>query len=73
MVPMVHVSRYPKVHPSNVDLFYPEGHGVNSGIAENLCSLSYVSMEEAARTVVRLGRGTLSKVDIRNAYRKIPV
>jgi len=80
-VPMVHTSRLgavPKSTPGKyrliVDLSYPEGHSVNDGIDENLCSLSYVSVEEAAQTVLRLGRGTLlAKVDIRNAYRNLSV
>ena len=47
---------------------------MNTGIAGNFCFLSYVSVEEIAKTVVRLGRGTLlAKVNIRNAYRNIPV
>ena len=81
MVPMVQVNRMgavPKSTPGKyrliVDLSYPEGQSVNSRISEALCSLSYVSVEGAAQTVLRLGRGALlAKVDIRNAYRNIPV
>ena len=74
---MVQVNRMgavPKSTPGKyrliVDLSYPEGQSVNSRISEAQCSLSYVSVEGAAQTVLRLGRGALlAKVDIRNAYR----
>ena len=78
---MVQVNRMgavPKSTPGKyrliVDLSYPEGQSVNSRISEALCSLSYVSVEGAAQIMLRLGRGALlAKVDIRNAYRNIPV
>ena len=81
LVPMVHVNRLgavPKSIPGKyrliVNLSHPEGQSVNDGISEALSSLSYVSVERAAQTVLKLGRGTLlAKVDIRNAYRNIPV
>ena len=81
MVPMVHINRIgavPKSTPGKylliVDLSYPIDHSVNTGIAEGSCSLKYVSVEEAAQAVMKLGRGAmLAKVDIRNAYRNIPV
>ena len=68
-VPMVHVNRLgavPKSTPGKyrliVDLSYPSGGSVNDGI------------ESRAQTVLRLGRGTLlAKMDIRHAYRNIPV
>lgn len=57
-----------------MDLSYLEDHRVNSGIAGNLCLLSYVTVDTAARTVLKLGKGTLlAKVDICNAYRNISV
>ena len=65
LVPMVHVSRLgavPKSTPGKyrliVDLSHPENQSVNDGISESRCSLSYVSVEEAAQTVLELGRGT---------------
>ena len=78
---MVQVNRMgavPKSTPGRyrliVDLSYPEGQSVNRRISEALGSLSYVSVEGAAQTVLHLGRGALlAKVDIRNAYRNIPV
>ena len=81
LVPMVYVSRLGAVPKSTlekyrliVDLSHPENQSVNDGISESRCSLSYVSVEEVARTVLELGRGTrMAKVDIRNAYRNVPV
>ena len=81
LVPMVHVSRLGAVPKSTlgkyqliVDLSHPEDQSVNDGISESRCSLSYVSVEEAARMVLELGRGTcMAKVDIWNAYRNIPM
>lgn len=57
-----------------VDLSFPEDHGPNDGISESLCSLTYVSADDAACSVLRLGRGALLvKMDIRNTYQNIPV
>lgn len=38
-----------------MDLFSPEGHGVNDEISRQLCSLSYVSENSAAKIVTQLG------------------
>ena len=81
LVPMVHVSRLravPKSTPGRyrliVDLSHPEGHRVNDGIPKAHCSLTYVSVEQAAQSVLKLGRGALlAKVDIWNAYKNVPV
>ena len=57
-----------------VDLSAPEGHSVNDGISKHLCSLSYISVDHIANTVLQLGRGSLlAKVDIKEAYRNVPV
>ena len=78
---MVHLNRLgavPKGTPGKcrliVDLSYPCGRSVNDGIAGSMCSLSYVSVESAAQAVLLLGRGALlAKMDIRDAYRSVPV
>ena len=80
-VPMVHLNRLGEVLKSTpgkccliVDLSYPSGGSANDGIAGSMCSLLYVSVESAARAVLRLGRGAhLAKMDIRDAYRNVPV
>ena len=42
-----------------VDLPAPEGHSVNDGIEKALCSLSYISVDNVAKTILQLGPGTL--------------
>ena len=80
-LPSVQTSRFgviPKNTPGKwrliLDLSDPEGYSVNDGIDPDLCSLSYVSVDEAARAAAKLGRGALlAKVDIKSAYRIVPV
>ena len=57
-----------------VDLSAPEGASINDGVDKEACSLSYTSVDRIARRVARLGRGTeLAKMDVKQAYRMIPV
>ena len=57
-----------------VDLSAPEGGSVNDGIAQDLCSLSYIGVEDAAWAILARGRNTLlAKVDIRSAYRNVTI
>ena len=78
----VHVSPFgviPKRHQPGkwqliVDLSLPKGHSVNDGISESLCSLHYPSVHDGARMARALGKGALvAKLDLKNAYRIIPV
>ena len=47
---------------------------MNDGISKELASMHYASMDDAVNTIRRLGRGTLlAKLDLKSAYRKIPV
>ena len=78
----MHISRFgvipKKSQPGKwrliVDLSHPDGLSVNDGISSALCSLSYASIDKAADIVLRLGRNTqLAKLDIRSAYRIVPV
>ena len=64
--PHVHVSPFgviPKSEPGKwrliLDLSSPEVGSVNDGISKELCSLSYMSIDDVAARVVRLGRGAL--------------
>ena len=53
---------------------FPQKAAVNDGIDESLCSLSYVGVGDAVKGIVVRGRGTqLVKVDIKSAYRNVPV
>ena len=57
-----------------VDLSSPDGRSVNSGIDTELCSLSYLHLDQVIDYIVRSGRGTeLAKMDIASAYRIVPV
>ena len=58
-----------------VDLSSPQGYSVNDGISSDLCSLEYVTVDMIADVVLGFGAGAvvLSKVDIRSAYRLVPV
>ena len=57
-----------------VDLSSPHSLSVNDGVDKDICSLSYVSIDHIADSILSLGRGSLmAKVDIRQAYRNIPV
>lgn len=57
-----------------LDLSYPPGYSVNDGIAKELSSLRYATVDDAARIVSQMGPGTeLAKIDIAHAYRNIPV
>lgn len=57
-----------------LDLSSPRSHGVNDGIDPQLCSLSYARLDDGVKRVLSLGAGALlAKLDIRSAYRMIPV
>lgn len=67
MLPSVHINRFgviPKKHQPNkwrliTDLSFPEGHSINDAIDPALCSLSYISVDQAAMAAFRLGKGSL--------------
>jgi len=80
--PFVKISRFgviPKNHQANkwrliVDLSHPRGHSVNDNIPSHLCSLSYITVDEAIHQILKTGQGTLlAKVDIKSAFRLLPV
>ena len=57
-----------------VDLSSPEGKSVNDGIEPELCTLQYLRLYEVVEQVVRAGYGAvLAKMDIKSAYRIVPV
>ena len=68
----------PKSEPNQwrmiVDLFFPLGRGVNDGISSTLASVSYSSVDDDVRRILHLGKRTqLVKVDLKQAYRQVPV
>ena len=57
-----------------VDLSYLPNKSVNDSIQGDLCSLTYMTVADAVEVIAEQGQGTLlAKVDIRSAYRIIPV
>ena len=57
-----------------LDLSSPEGHSVNDGIAKELATLSYVSIDQVVTQVLHWGRGSLlAKMDVKHAFRNVPV
>ena len=78
----IRVSRFgviPKRHQPGkwrliTDLSSPKGFSVNDGIDASLCSVSYASLDDAVRIIMRLGKGALlAKFDVASAYRIVPV
>ena len=57
-----------------MDLSSPNALSVNDGIDPDLCSVHYSGLDEAIAMISSLGRGAqLAKIDLKNAYRIIPV
>lgn len=69
----------PKRHKPNkwrliVNLSAPDGFSVNDGIRKELASLSYIKVDDIVTRILQLGRGTLlAKMDIKQAYRNVPI
>ena len=81
-LPPLHINRFgviPKGHNTGkwrliTDLSFPSGQSVNDGIDPDLCSLSYITVEDIAIMASKLGPGALlAKVDIESAYQLISV
>ena len=57
-----------------LELCSPDGHSMSDGINSEICSLSYFTVDEAAKAILRKGSGALlAKVDIKIAYKIVPV
>ena len=78
----VHVNRVGVVPQGHIpgqwrmitDLSFPEGSSVNDVVDSALCSLEYTSVDRVAEVIADLGPRTLmAKIDIKAAYRMIPV
>ena len=81
-LPSLHINRFgviPKGHNTGkwrliTDLTFPSGVSVNDGIDPELCSLSYIMVDDIAAMASKLGPSALlANVDIESAYRSIPV
>jgi hypothetical protein len=76
------ISRFgviPKKNKSNVwhlilDLSHPLGHSINDGINKDEFPVSYSKVDNANALILKRGKGALmGKVDIKNAYRIVPI
>ena len=57
-----------------VDLSSPPELSVNARVTQDLCSISYTSVDVAVKLIQSMGQGTfLAKMDLKEAYRSIPV
>ena len=57
-----------------IDLSSPSGHSINDAISSDHCHMRYASVLDAARLIQQLGVGTLlAKIDLKHAYRIVPV
>ena len=57
-----------------MNLSAPEGASINDGISKESASVSYASVDDIVATILQLGRGALlAKMDIKQAYRNVPV
>ena len=57
-----------------MDLSAPINASVNDGIDKDMCSISYITIDQIVDKLLQLGRGALmGKVDINQAYRIVPV
>ena len=57
-----------------IDLSHPHDHSINDGIPPSLCSIRYITIDDAINQILSLGRGTMmAKIDIKSAFRLLPV
>ena len=57
-----------------VDLSSPRNASINDGINKDMCSISYITIDQIVDELIHLGPGAqMAKVDIKQAYRIIPV
>ena len=77
-----HINRFgviPKLHQPGkwwliVDLMYQKGRSINDGILKELCSIVYITIDDAIKKIKDLVLGSLlAKIDIQSAFRLIPV
>ena len=82
LIPSAHVSPFgviPKSHQPGkwcliVNLSHPSGHSVNDAIPTEPFSITYISIDDAIQKTVDLGlNALLAKIDIKSAFRLIPV
>ena len=79
LIPSAHISPFgviPKSHQPDkwrliVNLSHPNNYNVNDAIPKELCSISYVTIDDAIQNMGR--NALLAKIDIKSAFQLIPV
>ena len=80
--PGVHINRFGVILKNHwqdswhliTDLSHPSGRSENDGISSELCTLTYVTNDDAIPSILQSGWNTmLAKVDIKSAFRLLPV
>ena len=81
-IPEVQISRFGVIPKSGqprkwrpiLDLSSPHSSSVNDGIAPQLCSIQYATVDNAVHRILLQGTNALlAKIDIEHAYRNIPI
>jgi len=79
---MVHISHFGVILKGHqpwkwrliVDFCHPRSRSINDGIPKSLCSLKYITVDNAIQEILQLGQGAfLAKVDIKSTFRLLPV
>lgn len=70
IVPKKEINEFRLIH----HLSYPDGASINDFIPDELCSVSYATVDDAIKQIKKLGRNCLlAKTDIASAFRILPV
>ena len=81
-IPQVQISRFGVIPKQGqpgkwrliLDLSSPHNTSVNDGVAQELCSMRYATVDNAIEKVIRLGADSLlAKIDVEHAYRNVPI
>ena len=55
-------------------LSFPKGASINDGIPDEICSVKYLSFDQAVEIVQQEGKGALmAKTDVKSAFRLLPI
>lgn len=70
IVPKKEINEFRLIH----HLSYPDGASINNFIPDELCSVSYTTVDDAIKQIKKLGKNCLlAKTDIASAFRILPV
>lgn len=70
IVPKKEINEFRLIH----HLSYPDGASINDFIPDELCSVSYTTVDDAIKQIKKLGKSCLlAKTDIASAFRILPV